>query len=444
MDFTINDPESPRYDPFSWICNQYNLSHRYCATYLSKIQNNINNWQPSGEPIDYCMSEKLKQHCRLEYSAQLLLVVVIIGALKTAIMLFIAFWLKDVPILTIGDAVFSFLSAPVGNTKDMCLLDRKVKNFNPSTMRIHHAQPGISGTHDRKVPPLKFREQRHRRYIAASPERWTMFLLTSAILIAISTSLLVYGVKSWRSTDRSDIYKLGLGAVDTRAIINWTLPTTGTAGLLSNVVVANIPQLLLSFFYLNYNGLMTVMSLGREWSGFGVRRNGLRVSTTPTGAQRSTYFLQLPYRYSLPIIVATATLHWLLSESIFLVFVEAILFDDGEYSSADRIWSRTVSEYLITCGYSPSAMLASIMVAALMVSCIIGIGFVKLPSSMPVASSCSAAIAAACHTMNENVDRDRAEKKLMWGDVRQDRDGIGHCQFSEQEVSRPKEGKLYA
>jgi hypothetical protein len=78
-----------------------------------------------------------------------------------------------------------------------------------------------------------------------------------------------------------------------------------------------------------------------------------------------------------------------------------------------------------------------------MVSCIIGMAFLKLPSSMPIASSCSPAIAAACHSLVEDVDRERGEKKLMWGDVGQDHAGIGHCEFSEQEVSRPEEGKLY-
>jgi hypothetical protein len=70
---------------------------------------------------------------------------------------------------------------------------------------------------------------------------------------------------------------------------------------------------------------MTVMSLARELPRYGLRQNGLRVSTNPRGAQRSTYFLQLPYRFGIPIIVATSVLHWLLSQSIFLVSTEAIM-----------------------------------------------------------------------------------------------------------------------
>jgi hypothetical protein len=120
------------------------MTNRYCSTFLPTILRNISDWQPSAKPLDYCMSEKLKQHCRLEYSAQLLLVVVIIGGLKTITMLYIAFWLEDVPILTIGDAVSSFLTTPDANTKGMCLLDMTLENYYPRITSIHHAHPGRS------------------------------------------------------------------------------------------------------------------------------------------------------------------------------------------------------------------------------------------------------------------------------------------------------------
>jgi hypothetical protein len=57
------------------------------------------------------------QHCRVEYTAHLLLVVVLIGLLKTGVMLFIAVRIRDVPLLTIGDAVSSFLTDPEPKTK---------------------------------------------------------------------------------------------------------------------------------------------------------------------------------------------------------------------------------------------------------------------------------------------------------------------------------------
>jgi hypothetical protein len=50
-------------------------------------------------------------------------------------------------------------------------------------------------------------------------------------------------------------------------------------------------------------------------------RKGLRVSENPRGAQRSTYFLQLPYRYAIPLLIVSSAMHWMVSQSLFLVTV---------------------------------------------------------------------------------------------------------------------------
>lgn len=208
-------------------------------------------------------------------------------------------------------------------------------------------------------------------------------------------------------------------------------------GLIANVVVANVPQLLLSFLYLNYNGLMTVMSLAREWSRYAVRRQGLRVSTNRRGAQRSTYFLQLPYRFSLPIVVATGALHWLISQSIFLVSVE-------EYTISRYGSDMVAGDTLMTCGYSPRAILATILLSALLLVVIVVVGLGRLPSEMPVAGSCSAAIAAACHAMPGTTQEDESAAELQWGAMGEDGKGVGHCGFSMHEVWPLQMGKLYA
>jgi hypothetical protein len=71
---------------------------------------------------------------------------------------------------------------------------------------------------------------------------------------------------------------------------------------LKNVVLANIPQILLSAMYFMYNGVLTCMLTMQEWSIFAIKRKGLRVST-PRGSQRPTLWLQLPYLYSVPMLV---------------------------------------------------------------------------------------------------------------------------------------------
>lgn len=75
-------------------------------------------------------------------------------------------------------------------------------------------------------------------------------------------------------------------------------------------------QLGISIAYLAYNGLFTRMLSEREWASFRAEFNVLRVSR-PRGAQRSTYRLQLPYRWSIPLILASGTLHWLVSNCVY-------------------------------------------------------------------------------------------------------------------------------
>jgi hypothetical protein len=87
--------------------------------------------------------------------------------------------------------------------------------------------------------------------------------------------------------------------------------------LLPLTMVANTPQLILSICYLAYNGLFTRMLAEFEWSKYSVEFRALRV-TEPRGSQNSTYRLQLPYRFSIPLMIVSITLHWLYSNCIYV------------------------------------------------------------------------------------------------------------------------------
>ena len=89
----------------------------------------------------------------------------------------------------------------------------------------------------------------------------------------------------------------------------WTTPT----GL---AVIANTPQLAISIGYLAYNGLLTRMHSEIEWSWFGETFKTLRVSG-PREGQRSSYRLQIPYVWSIPILAVSTLLHWLMGNSLY-------------------------------------------------------------------------------------------------------------------------------
>lgn len=73
----------------------------------------------------------------------------------------------------------------------------------------------------------------------------------------------------------------------------------------------------------------------------------------------------------------------------------------------------------------------------------VGFGFRKFASHMPVAGSCSVAIAAAAHRPKEDLDA--AFLPVNWGEVKgEGTDEIGHCCFTSKETHDLILGRMYA
>jgi hypothetical protein len=111
--------------------------------------------------------------------------------------------------------------------------------------------------------------------------------------MGIGIACFISGTTTLGTTRLSTLYKIGFGTVSPDAIVNFE-----TGGLITTVLFANLPQTILSFLYLFYNGLYSSFLAANEWSKFGHTQKSLRV-TNPQGLQRSTYFLSLPYRYGI-------------------------------------------------------------------------------------------------------------------------------------------------
>lgn len=173
------------------------------------------------------------------------------------------------------------------------------------------------------------------------------------------------------------------------------------------------------------------MAGAREWNQLGVHRKGLRV-TNPRQAQRSTYFLQLPYKFSLPLTIFSGGLHWLLSQSLFLVRVD--------YINTDGTLSDSMSRF----GISVSGLsFLTLCLAFYFVVVTIGLlGRRKFKARIPFAASCSLVISAACHPPKD--DWEVHLKPVKWGVVKERMfDGELHCSLSSQRVERPQKGTVY-
>ncbi|KAJ6190749.1 hypothetical protein N7519_000770, partial [Penicillium mononematosum] len=424
--FTDHGP--PETDPYRWICAGLGsaFSHRDCPSLVPELLADPDNWavpatlsdfvstnfslHSTDLKVNYCLSESVPERCTVEYSLPLIIVVIISNIIKIVILCWITLTMAETPILTTGDAISSFVEIPDDTTRGQCLLSRDVviKPVNKS---------------------LRFDAKPRRWGSPVSGRRWTICLLSYSIAILVCVFFLIIGVAG-----SSGIWAAGLGEPNISNLIIG-LPSS----LVANTIIANAPQVVFSILYFSSNGIYTIMALANEWSYHALKRKGLRVSTLPRGSQRSTYFLSLPYRYSLPLLTISGILHWLISQSLYLVSIKS--YGIG--------LTREPAEDTTTCGYSPAVILSTLSVGVAMLVCLVLISFKRLKSGMPVAGSCSLAIAAACHPSfsggdaMEEIGGIDGTLPLKWGVEMPERDGIGHCALSSGQVEFPLDGSVY-
>ncbi|KAK0640532.1 hypothetical protein DIS24_g9273 [Lasiodiplodia hormozganensis] len=221
-------------------------------------------------------------------------------------------------------------------------------------------------------------------------------------------------------------------------ILSFAPQSFDSKGILLNSVIPNIPHVLLSFTYFAINRICTSNHFVKEWNGYGTTRKGLRVSK-PSGQQRKTYNLQLPYSWAIPLTATSGSLHWLASQSIFLTRLE--LYDEN----GDIILHGEDSTLLSKCttGYSAlSALVFALVVITLMLT-IWWFARSKIQVDVPVSAHCSLAIAAACHPPPD--EETPHLKPVQWGVARNEvRHGVKHCTFTSEPVTAPVPGELYA
>ena len=174
------------------------------------------------------------------------------------------------------------------------------------------------------------------------------------------------------------------------------------AGYISMALMINLPQFLLSTLYFAVNRLCTLFAVAYEYNQFGVQKKALRVSR-PEGQQRGTYFLQLPLRFAIPLNVAGGLLHWLTSQTLFLVRIDQLRGNE----------SRDIISSIAAFGVSGSAYLTLVIVLWLLLMTVLGVANTKYTERVPFAGTSSWVISAACHPPPN--DKEPALQKVCWG-----------------------------
>lgn len=382
-------------------------------------------------PLDHCLTKRVEPHCKLQFSVQILVAVMICNSVKIVLMLWTLWHQHEETLVTFGDALASWLDEPDCLTEGRCLMGKD---------EVLRDAGIVSAIAERHPPPrtVHLGLQARRWYSVISRIHWLAVITLCLITVATAVTLFGVALRDLASNDYNKIVTQGFGEVRPDYFLDTKLPTNGTNGLFASVLVANTPQVLASLCYLFYNGLFTAMHLSHEYSDYAVKRSALRV-TTPKGEQRSTYWLQLPFKYGIPLVVASGVLHWLISQSIFLARV-ATRWDGVGSGSLVMPGGKSNQSAL---GISLAPILASILLAFCLLGAVIGMGLRRLKSNMPVAGSCSLALAAAAHRPKE--DEGASTVPVMWGEVMAvEEDHVSHCCFTSQEIVEPVPGRIYA
>lgn len=365
-------------------------------------------WQIANVPgqsdvvaVNYCLAKPFpNSQCMIKASSTLLLVVIVCNLLKLGCLVYVFCHSSFEPLATIGDAISSFLRSPDDTTKGLGLLDG------------FHMRKGLA-------PDTRWDPKTKRWGTISGTSRLTISLILCS-LIWIAGIILLVVIYEAGVGSMAYVWAEGIGSFSAENTIE---PSAGSP-LLSNVLLANTPQLVVSMAYICYNNVFTCMLLGREISAFAIKRKPLR-TTAPRGHQHSTYWLQLPFRFSAPMMISMALLHWLISRSIFLLEV-------GVYGINGQLDPfRTVN----ACGYAGQPVILALILGLVMIAFLVGFGWRKLTPGIPAMGNCSIAISAACHA---NPQEKRLEVlPLQYGVIPafgRDGDRGEHVGFSSREV----------
>lgn len=135
--FDFNQDFPGEFDPYGWICDSndgitlYGFTQKenereyHCSAKVSKVKANANRWRFDKWDIEYCLSEPVETKCSLNFSLPIIVVVMTCNVGKALIMFYVAFRVRDKPLITVGDAINSFLSDNDPSTAGMCLANKE-------------------------------------------------------------------------------------------------------------------------------------------------------------------------------------------------------------------------------------------------------------------------------------------------------------------------------
>lgn len=388
---------------------------------FKSLEDDPSKWTSFGHPVRDCLARAVDLDCSLNLDITLMAIMIVCNALLLAIMVFTltGMWSTTRQTLTcFGDVLATYLQVEDEYSRGMCLADKA---------RIHRFW-------QTRGQPTPLHKAARGWYAAMNRGRLTTLMLMLvggliAVLIVVAYALYIVHSDRHLSISPYGLYSLGFGSTTTSADLNMNVNSGSVTAL---AVQANIPQIILAVITLVTNAALVEMTQAAEYASFSKARKPLRVSE-PVGAQRGTYLFSMPYKFAIPVQIITAALHWCISQSIIPVKVTSLPTDGSYIDSQDTA----------DLAFSPLAIVASTVMAGVLVIATLSLGLRKLQPPMPLASSCSLALSSAAHPLQGEADLDAPYKAVQWGATGFGIDGAGHTSFTASKRLLPLDERAY-
>ncbi|KAF9882385.1 hypothetical protein CkaCkLH20_00421 [Colletotrichum karsti] len=365
---------------------------------------------------EYCLARpESPEPCSVILNGSLLGVIAILNLVSVSAIGAVYFFTGFEPLVTLGDALASFLTQSDHTTQNSCLLDKK------------DIKQGRWGYNEAKY----WTSKEHFWFQTPSLSMWTVWFLTWAAPTGLAAAALAVPLSKDSMASLSAFGR----APDHEMYI---LPNgAARAGF---ALVAAVPHLLLAILYLSTNALMSNYFLSHEMSQYALPglTLPLRVSSgRPLGAQTTSLYLTLPRPFSWLLLALFSAAGFVLSQAVVMVSIDVLP------AAKDADFPGPINGV----GFSGVGLLALLALLVLIAGLVLGLGLRRAdptptrvdgePSGNPLVlkgGSCSAVISARCHRSPGDVGA--AFREVAWGVVSEGEGAnIGHATFSSLPVS---------
>ncbi|KAF5008481.1 hypothetical protein FDECE_5240 [Fusarium decemcellulare] len=246
----------------------------------------------------------------------------------------------------------------------------------------------------RSDPPknLKFRARKKGEYTFSEADR---IILPTSYMFALA--LIIAGVSKPQhiglANGRDEVYGVSLGPMNRD-----TLLKSPPSSLLAAVMKTNLPQLVLSSWYLVWNNVISRLWVEREWRSFYLHRQKVRVSTTGSKPGRvESPWLQFPYWLTALLMLLSALGHWICSQILTLIeILQSIELDEPLFIN-----------------YSPVALLCIGLLILIMTFSLTIYAWMRKKVPMPLMEGYAWRVLFCC----SDLPRPLPEEGIAWGDV---------------------------